>query len=160
MARPATSLFTTLLLCANAVASDDAARRAATVDFGSMSAALEPEGPGLGLSSFDVGLAGAIYVAGACIGAVFFGQLTDRYGRKKLFLIGDRLPVLRRLRDQAGEPAQPARTGLAAARRRWAGVHRARGLRALLGGVVLTERRGATLTPVRRLFSRPGCISL
>ena len=28
-----------------------------------------------------------IYVAGACIGALFFGQLTDRFGRKKLFLI-------------------------------------------------------------------------
>ena len=54
---------------------------------GSMSEALEPEGTGLGLSSFDVGLAGAVYVAGACIGALFFGQLTDRFGRKKLFLI-------------------------------------------------------------------------
>ena len=54
---------------------------------GSMSAALEPEGTGLGLSSFDVGLAGAVYVAGACIGALFFGQLTDKLGRKKLFLI-------------------------------------------------------------------------
>jgi MFS family permease len=32
-------------------------------------------------------MAGAIYVAGACIGALFFGQLTDKFGRKKLFLI-------------------------------------------------------------------------
>ena len=54
---------------------------------GSMSAALKPEGTGLGLSSFDVGVAGAVYVAGACLGALFFGQLTDRFGRKKLFLI-------------------------------------------------------------------------
>jgi MFS family permease len=54
---------------------------------GSMSDALKPEGTGLGLDSFDVGFAGAIYVAGACIGALFFGQLTDRFGRKKLFLI-------------------------------------------------------------------------
>ncbi|NYG57238.1 MFS family permease [Nocardioides daedukensis] len=54
---------------------------------GSMSAALKPEGPGLGLSNFDVGLAGAMYVAGACVGALFFGQLTDRFGRKKLFLL-------------------------------------------------------------------------
>ena len=54
---------------------------------GSMSAALEPEGTGLGLSSFDVGFAGAAYVAGACLGALFFGQLTDKFGRKKLFLI-------------------------------------------------------------------------
>ena len=28
-----------------------------------------------------------MYVAGACLGALFFGQLTDRFGRKKLFLI-------------------------------------------------------------------------
>ncbi|CUR59939.1 putative MFS substrate transporter [metagenome] len=54
---------------------------------GSMSAALKPADTGLGLSSFDVGIAGATYVAGACIGALFFGQLTDRFGRKKLFLI-------------------------------------------------------------------------
>ena len=30
--------------------------------------------------------AGSIYVAGACIGALIFGQLTDRWGRKKLFM--------------------------------------------------------------------------
>ena len=34
-----------------------------------------------------IGLAGALYVAGAGVGALFFGQLTDRLGRKKLFLI-------------------------------------------------------------------------
>ena len=49
---------------------------------GSMSAALQEEKTGLGLSSFDVGLAGAVYVAGACLGALFFGQLTDRFGRR------------------------------------------------------------------------------
>ncbi len=54
---------------------------------GSMSDALKPSSTGLGLSNFDIGLAGAVYVAGACIGALFFGQLTDRLGRKKLFLI-------------------------------------------------------------------------
>ena len=36
---------------------------------GSMSAALKPEGTGLGLSSSDVGMAGAMYVAGACVGS-------------------------------------------------------------------------------------------
>jgi MFS family permease len=54
---------------------------------GSMSDALADPKTGLGMSSFDVGMAGALYVAGACIGALFFGQLTDRFGRKKLFLI-------------------------------------------------------------------------
>ncbi len=42
---------------------------------------------GLGLGSFGVGFAGAAYVAGACVGALLFGQLTDRFGRKKLFMI-------------------------------------------------------------------------
>jgi MFS family permease len=34
-----------------------------------------------------IGTAAAFYVAGACIGALFFGQLTDRFGRKKLFMV-------------------------------------------------------------------------
>jgi MFS family permease len=54
---------------------------------GSMSEALKPADTGLGMSNFDIGLAGAMYVAGGCVGALFFGQLTDRFGRKKLFLI-------------------------------------------------------------------------
>ena len=54
---------------------------------GSMSSALADPRTGLGMSSFQVGLAGATYVAGACLGALFFGQLTDRLGRKKLFLV-------------------------------------------------------------------------
>jgi MFS family permease len=54
---------------------------------GSMSDALKDPTTGLGMSSWDIGFAGAIYVAGACVGALFFGQLTDRFGRKRLFLL-------------------------------------------------------------------------
>jgi MFS family permease len=42
---------------------------------------------GLGLSNTQVGLAGSCYLAGAVLGAFFFGWLTDRLGRKKLFSI-------------------------------------------------------------------------
>jgi MFS family permease len=40
----------------------------------------------LQFSSTEVGLAGSIYVAGAVSGALFFGYLTDRLGRKRLFM--------------------------------------------------------------------------
>ncbi|MGQ4420890.1 MFS transporter, partial [Streptomyces sp. SAS_269] len=42
---------------------------------------------GIHLTSADIGTAAAIYVAGACVGALLFGRLTDRYGRKKLFML-------------------------------------------------------------------------
>ncbi len=42
---------------------------------------------GLALSNAQVGLAGSCYLAGAVLGAFFFGWLTDRLGRKKLFTI-------------------------------------------------------------------------
>ena len=42
---------------------------------------------GIALTESDISLAAAIYVAGACVGALFFGQLTDRFGRKRLFLV-------------------------------------------------------------------------
>jgi MFS family permease len=47
---------------------------------------IEP-GSGIRLTAADIGTGAALYVAGACIGALFFEQLTDRLGRKKLFLI-------------------------------------------------------------------------
>ena len=53
---------------------------------GSIAAIWEEPGSGLSLSASQVGIAGAVYVAGACAGALFFGQLTDRW-RKKLFMI-------------------------------------------------------------------------
>ncbi|MEW2528050.1 MFS transporter [Streptomyces sp. NPDC047071] len=55
---------------------------------GSIASRLSEEGSGLPISAAEVtGIAAALYVAGACSGALFFGWLTDRYGRKKLFLI-------------------------------------------------------------------------
>jgi MFS family permease len=53
---------------------------------GSIAGALKAS-PALGFSDRDVGLAGSAYLAGAVAGALFFGWLTDRLGRKKLFFI-------------------------------------------------------------------------
>ena len=41
----------------------------------------------LGITEGQLGLAGTVYVIGAATGALFWGFLTDRFGRKKLFLI-------------------------------------------------------------------------
>jgi MFS family permease len=54
---------------------------------GAVAATLTLPGSGISLTAGQVGVAAAMYVAGACLGALFFGQLTDRFGRKKLFLI-------------------------------------------------------------------------
>ncbi|AWN37593.1 MFS transporter [Methylobacterium radiodurans] len=43
--------------------------------------------PPMSFSEFDVGLAASSYLVGAVTGAVGFGWLTDRIGRKKLFFI-------------------------------------------------------------------------
>jgi len=42
---------------------------------------------GLNLSDAQIGIAGSSYLCGAVVGAFFFGWLTDRLGRKKLFSI-------------------------------------------------------------------------
>ncbi|MFJ6082954.1 MFS transporter [Streptomyces sp. NPDC092369] len=55
---------------------------------GNIAGRLSEPGSGLPITSGEVtGLAAALYVAGACSGALFWGRLTDRYGRKKLFMI-------------------------------------------------------------------------
>src|ERR1700744_5066871 len=53
---------------------------------GSLSGALT-ESPVLHLSAQQVGFAAIAYLIGAVSGALFFGWLTDRLGRKKLFSI-------------------------------------------------------------------------
>ena len=53
---------------------------------GSVAGALK-ESPVLRLSNAEVGLASSFYLAGAVLGALLFGWLTDRLGRKRLFFI-------------------------------------------------------------------------
>ncbi len=53
---------------------------------GSIAGALE-KSPVLRFTAADVGLASSCYLVGAVAGALYFGWLTDRLGRKKLFFI-------------------------------------------------------------------------
>ena len=53
---------------------------------GAVSPALK-ESAQLHFSNADVGLASSAYLAGAVLGALLFGWLTDRLGRKRLFFI-------------------------------------------------------------------------
>jgi MFS family permease len=55
---------------------------------GSISGRIAEHGAGVGISKGDLsGWAASLYILGACVGAIIFGQLTDRFGRKKLFMI-------------------------------------------------------------------------
>ena len=54
---------------------------------GFLAPTLVSKGSGIELTDSNIAMAASIYVAGACLGALFFGQLTDRFGRKKLFLL-------------------------------------------------------------------------
>ncbi len=53
---------------------------------GSVAGALQAS-PVMGFSAVDIGLAASAYLAGAVLGALLFGWLADRYGRKRLFWI-------------------------------------------------------------------------
>ena len=53
---------------------------------GSLGPVLQRSGT-LGLTAAEVGWTGSAYVAGAVLGALYFGRLADRLGRKRLFLI-------------------------------------------------------------------------
>jgi MFS family permease len=55
---------------------------------GNISGQLAMPGSGIHITQSQVtGFGAAIYIVGACAGALFFGWLTDRFGRKKLFMI-------------------------------------------------------------------------
>src|SRR5712691_821597 len=53
---------------------------------GALAGALKAS-PVLHFSNTDVGFAASAYLVGAVLGALFFGWLTDRLGRKKLFFV-------------------------------------------------------------------------
>src|SRR5262249_50247517 len=51
---------------------------------GNISGQLAKPGSGIDITQQQIaGLGAAMYVAGACAGALLFGWLTDRFGRKK-----------------------------------------------------------------------------
>ena len=55
---------------------------------GNISGQMSKPGSGIHITQAQItGFGAATYVLGACLGALFFGWLTDRFGRKKLFMI-------------------------------------------------------------------------
>jgi MFS family permease len=54
---------------------------------GAIGGRLTEDGSGLELTATQVGSAGSAYILGACLGALYFGRLADRLGRKRLFML-------------------------------------------------------------------------
>jgi MFS family permease len=54
---------------------------------GAIGGRLTEKGSGLELDPAQVGSAGSAYILGACLGALYFGRLADKIGRKRLFMI-------------------------------------------------------------------------
>src|SRR4051812_6822405 len=54
---------------------------------GAIGGQLVEDDSGLNLTASQVGAAGSAYILGACMGALYFGRLADKIGRKKLFML-------------------------------------------------------------------------
>src|SRR5215204_2388569 len=54
---------------------------------GAIGGRLTEDGSGLQLTATQVGSAGSAYILGACLGALYFGRLADKIGRKRLFML-------------------------------------------------------------------------
>src|ERR671926_623471 len=54
---------------------------------GAIGGRLSEKGSGLELSAAQAGAAGSAYIVGACLGALYFGRLADKIGRKRLFML-------------------------------------------------------------------------
>jgi MFS family permease len=79
---------------------------------GSIAGAISAKGSGINISSGDIaGWAASLYVAGACVGALVFGRLTDLFGRKKMFMITLGVYPRRSLRRSPGRRGSSSSVG-------------------------------------------------